>query len=434
MIPAISRYIFIIILLGCGSFSIAQERPERLVHDSLTTISDCPQKDIFDVISKKKVIDPEIPSQKVRAIVLPLIGFSPTTRFQFGAGASLSWPIGHNPATKLSAGATQLLWTTNKQLIFLVRSNMFLDRNKWFIQTDWRWYIFRLPTYGLGTGPKAYNPETPVDPANEESYDNNGRYPMRYNWIRLHNILFREVATHFFAGAGYHFDHYYDIHDDFLNLDPAHYVMTPHYAYSLLHKFNPAHYTTSGISLNFAYDSRDNIINAYKGIYINVNYLSNFTFLGSNSNGSRLWTEFRTYIGLSPQVPRHVLAFWVYGCYKVSGDLPYLNLMSNGFDQMNSSGRGYAQGRWRGEDFMYGEMEYRFPISTCSRIVGGVLFANVATASSHDAHVPLFGYFKPGAGFGFRIMVGKHDRTNILIDFGLGQFSQGFYLQAQEIF
>ena len=203
---------------------------------------------------------------------------------------------------------------------------------------------------------------------------------------------------------------------------------------SLLHKFNPSQYTTSGISLNFAYDSRDNIINAYKGVYINVNYLSNFTFLGSNRNGSRLWTEFRTYIGLCAQVPRHVLAFWVYGCYKVSGDLPYLNLMSNGFDQMNSSGRGYAQGRWRGEDFMYGEVEYRFPISTCSRIVGGVLFANVATASSRDAHVPLFGFFKPGAGFGFRIMVGKHDRTNILIDFGLGQFSQGFYLQAQEIF
>ena len=83
---------------------------------------------------------------------------------------------------------------------------------------------------------------------------------------------------------------------------------------------------------------------------------------------------------------------------------------------------------------MYGEVEYRFPISRCTGIVGGVLFANVITASNRDMNVPLFGYFKPGAGFGLRIMVGKHDRTNILIDFGLGQFSQGLYLQAQEIF
>ncbi len=430
----IFRYIFIFILLGFSYFSWCQGTGERLVHDSLTTIDICPQKDIFDVLSKKKVIDPEIPSLKVRAIVLPLIGYSPTTRFQLGAGASVSWPMGHNPATKLSAGATQLMWTTNKQLIFLIRSNMFLDQNKWFIQTDWRWYIFRLPTYGLGTGPKVYNPNLPVDPADEDSYDNNDRYPMRFNWVRLHNILFMEVSRHFFAGLGYHLDHYYDIQDDLLNLDSAHYVMTPHYAYSLIHKFNPKTYTTSGISVNFAYDTRDNIINAYKGIYVNVNYLSNFTFLGSNRNGSRLWTEFRTYIGLDGKVPRHVLAFWAYGCFKVSGDLPYLNLMSNGFDQMNSSGRGYAQGRWRGEDIVYGEAEYRFPISPCSRILGGVLFANVSTASSRDVHVPLFGYLKPGAGFGFRIMVGKHDRTNILIDFGIGEFSQGFYLQAQEIF
>ncbi len=405
-----------------------------LACDSVASGDTCRQKDIFDVLSRKKVIDPEIPSKKVRAIVLPLIGFSPATRFQIGAGASLSWRIGHNPATKLSAGATQVLWTTNKQLLCMLRSNMFLDRDKWFIQSDWRWFIFRLPTYGLGTGPKEYNPNIPLDPADQSSYDNNGRYPMKFNWVRLHNILFREITAHFYAGVGYHLDHFYDIDDELLNLDSAHYSMTPHYAYSLLHKFNPTTYTTSGISFNFAYDTRDNIINAYEGMYVNVNYLSNFTFLGSNRNGSRLWTEFRTYIGLSKRVPRHLLAFWTYGSFQVSGDLPYLNLMSNGFDQMSSSGRGYAQGHWRGEDFVYGEVEYRFPISPCSGIVGGVLFVNMCTASNRDQHIPLFGYIKPGCGFGFRIMVGKHDRTNILIDFGLGQFSQGFYLQAQEIF
>jgi hypothetical protein len=58
----------------------------------------------------------------------------------------------------------------------------------------------------------------------------------------------------------------------------------------------------------------------------------------------------------------------------------------------------------------------------------------VITASNHDMGIPLFGFFKPGAGFGVRIMLSKEDRTNLLIDFGLGQQSQGFYLQAQEIF
>jgi hypothetical protein len=101
---------------------------------------------------------------------------------------------------------------------------------------------------------------------------------------------------------------------------------------------------------------------------------------------------------------------------------------------MNSSGRGYKQGRWRGEDLVYGEVEYRFPISPCTKMLGGVLFLNLTTASDRDAEIPLFGYLKPGAGFGLRLMVGKYDRTNLCIDVALGENVMGFYLQATDIF
>jgi hypothetical protein len=434
MMRTIYRFIFIFISLGFVNSSHGQDTVSRSIPDTAISAENCRQQDIFDILTKTKLQAPEIPSRKVRAIILPLVAFTPVTGFQFGAGSSVSWTIGRNPVTKLSAGSVQVLWTTQRQLISYVRTNMFFSRNKSFLQTDWRWYLFRMPTYGLGTNPKDYNPNLPVEPGNEESFDNDGRYPMKYNWIRLHNIISGEVFHNFLAGIGYHLDHYYDIHDDALNLSSANYLITPHYAYSVLHKFDPKTYTTSGISVNFVYDSRDNIINAYKGIYANINYLTNLIFLGSSRDGSRLWAEFRTYIGFSRKVPRHLMAVRVFGNFLVSGTLPYLNLMANGFDPVNSSGRGYAQGRWRGENFVYGEAEYRFPISRCSQIVGGVLFANVSTASSSDSKVPLFGYLKTGCGFGLRIMVGKHDRTNILIDFGLGQFSDGFYLQAQEIF
>jgi outer membrane protein assembly factor BamA len=372
----------------------------------------------------------------VRAIILPLIAYSPATGVQLGAGSALSWTIGRNPGTNLSAGSVQLLWTTKKQVISYVRTSMFFDDNKWFLQTDWRLYLFRLPTFGLGTGPEDNIPVLPENPdfgSNPVIYEG-GKFPMKYNWVKVHNVIYREVERHFYAGVGYHLDHYYDIDDEELNLDSSSIIITPHYAYSIRHGFNLETYTTSGVSLNFGYDTRDNIINAYKGMYINASYLYNFQFLGSNMNGSNLWTEFRTYVGLSKREPRNLIAFRVFGSFKISGELPYLNLMSNGFDPVNSSGRGYTQGRWRGEDFVYGEAEYRFPISSCSKIVGGVVFANVSTASNRDMQVPLFGYLKPGCGFGLRIMVGKNDRTNLLIDFGLGQMSQGFYLQAQEVY
>ena len=129
-----------------------------------------------------------------------------------------------------------------------------------------------------------------------------------------------------------------------------------------------------------------------------------------------------------------MISFWYYGSFLVSGEIPYLDLPSSGFDQMNSSGRGYDQGRWRGEDYVYGEIEYRFPISQCSQILGGVVFLNATTASNRDMNVPLFGYIKPGGGVGLRIMVSKRNRVNLVIDAALGEHSSGIYVQAQEIF
>ena len=436
MLTILFRYILVSVCLCIDFTCFGQEIARSQSVDSLSSDTLCVQQDIFDVLTKEKIQPLEIPSRKVRAIIIPLIGSSPSTGLQFGAGSSLSWTFGKHPLTRLSAGSLQLLYTTERQLISYIRTNMFLNRNRVFIQTDWRWYLFRLPTYGLGTGTEdniPFIPEYPENSVNHVSYDG-GKFPMKYNWIKFHNVVLLELADHLYAGLGYHLDYYYDVKDVDLELDSVYKTVTPHFAYCALHGFDPEKYAASGISLNFAYDTRDNIINAYKGLFVNMNYRYNFKDLGSARSGSQFWTEFRTYIGLSEKIPRHLLAFWVYGSFKVSGEIPYLNLMSNGFDQMNSSGRGYAQGRWRGEDLVYGEVEYRFPISPCSGIVGGVLFANVTTASNRDMNIPLFGYLKPGAGFGLRIMVGKYDRTNILIDFGLGELSKGLYLQAQEIF
>ncbi|MEI8007304.1 MAG: BamA/TamA family outer membrane protein, partial [Bacteroidota bacterium] len=210
--------------------------------------------------------------------------------------------------------------------------------------------------------------------------------------------------------------------------------ITPHYAYCQLHGFNPTGYVSSGLSLNFVYDTRDNLINPYKGYYVTVNYRVNQTWLGSTKDGSQLWVEFRTYVGLEKKMPRHLLAFWLYGGFQVSGEIPYFDLWATGFDQMNSSGRGYIQGRWRGENLVYGEMEYRFPISRCSQVLGGVIFTNVSTASSRDQGVPLFKFLRPAAGFGLRIMASKKSRTNIVIDFTIGEQMPGLYFSAQEAF
>ena len=224
------------------------------------------------------------------------------------------------------------------------------------------------------------------------------------------------------------------IRDHKLQLETRPYELTPHYLYSRLHGFDSSAYVLSGLSLKLVYDSRDNQINAYEGHYAHLSYRINPPFLGSSQASSSLWMEFRTYQSLSKSVPRHLLAFWFFGNFLVSGQQPYLTLMALGEDQRARSGRGYIAGRYRGEDLIYAEMEYRFPITPCSKILGGVIFLNAATASSRSGGVSLFQYVRPGAGFGLRLMLNKYFRTNINIDFAFGNKSNGLYFSGAETF
>jgi outer membrane protein assembly factor BamA len=394
---------------------------------------ECQPKDVFEMLLHKPGKPPDT-SRKFNAFLLPYIAYSPTKEFQLGAGGTLTWYFGKSKLTNQSAASATVEFTSKHQRLFQLKSNVYTDRNKWFLQGDWRFYFYSLPTYGLGTG---YNdPVPPVEGLNDTTGNRNWNesFEVKYRWLKIHQVFSYRIIEDLYAGIGYHLDYHYDIEDLDLRLDSINPMITPHYAYSRLHGFNPEKYLTAGLSLNFVYDTRDNLINPYKGFYVTVNYKLNQTWLGSTKAGSQLWVEFRTYIGLEKKLPRHLIAFWLYGGFQISGQIPYFDLWAIGFDQMNSSGRGYIQGRWRGENLVYGEVEYRFPISRCSQVLGGVVFANASTASSRDQGVPLFNYIRPACGAGLRIMVSKVSRTNILIDFTIGEKSNGLYFSAQEAY
>jgi outer membrane protein assembly factor BamA len=122
------------------------------------------------------------------------------------------------------------------------------------------------------------------------------------------------------------------------------------------------------------------------------------------------------------------------GNFSADGEFPYLLLPATGYDQRGRSGRGYTQGRFRGNNFMYGEAEYRFPLSRNGGVLGGVVFINATTTDNPVKKLNLFDSVKPGYGLGLRIMADKRSRTNLAIDIGFGENSGGFYLSAAETF
>jgi outer membrane protein assembly factor BamA len=233
---------------------------------------------------------------------------------------------------------------------------------------------------------------------------------------------------------GYNYDGYFNIKDEKLNLDPGDLLLTSHYAYSQYYGLSTEQYALSALNVNLVYDTRDNMINAYRGIYAMASWRGAYEFLGNTENASFIQLEWRSFHGFSSRNPRHLIAFWLLGNFTADGHFPYLTLPATGYDQYGRSGRGYTQGRFRGADMVYGETEYRFPISRCGGILGGVVFVNATTADNDLQSLKMFESIKPGYGVGLRIMADKRARTNLAVDIGFGDNSFGFYLYASETF
>ena len=374
-------------------------------------------------------------------IPLPAIAANPTAGWMFGVAPGASWFMGDPTDTNISTLLGTLIWTTKKQWIITAKATTFLNHNSWNLLTDFRFFITSQPTYGLGTGPQSAKPisdgfivysDNPYDPIETAQM-------MEFNFLRIHQtILKRYQDTFFFAGAGYHLDHHYQIVDNLLDLDPNDgdgQALTSHYVYSTKNGFDPNSYVLSGISANLLYDSRDNAVNPYSGRYAFANIRFSPELLGSDQTSSLLWLEYRDYIHFSKQRPRHLLGFWTYGWFELGKPTPYMDLPGVGWDQFGRSGRAYTQGRFRGENLMYFETEYRFPLLRNEELLGGVVFLNATTATNKEAGIALFDYLDPAAGVGLRVMINKKSRANLNLDYAWGKYgAQGFYFGINEAF
>ena len=156
-------------------------------------------------------------------------------------------------------------------------------------------------------------------------------------------------------------------------------------------------------------------------------------WLGGTSTWQQFSYDLRTYLRLSRNA-RHKLAFWTFGDLVTGGEAPYLDLPSTGGDLYARSGRGFPQGRFRGERMLYAEAEYRWTM-TENGLFGMVAFINTETLSNEQAEEKLFDSFASAAGFGFRFMLNKRSNTNLCFDIGFGEGgSRGVYFGVQEAF
>ncbi len=422
------KYIPILLLVLLAYIASAQDS----VAVQVDTI--CVSRDLSDVIRSAMHKPPKVKTEESSSLlVIPIIGSNPATGFVFGVGGQYAFKMPEATLYSMISGSAQV--STKNQYIFMLKNNIYSKRERFFYSGDWRFLIFSQPTYGLGTNsPEGGILDYQYNLSGLETSDDSLAQPMKFNFFRFHQSMGIKISKGMYLGLGYHLDAYSDIVDEKLRLNPGDTLITSHYAHSTSYGYATDKYFSSALNISFTIDTRDNMINARDGYLASIGWRGASKLTGNRTNANIFQVEWRSFHGVSKRNPNHLVAFWLIGNFSPEGDFPYLILPATAYDQRGRSARGYVQGRFRGNNLVYGETEYRFPISSCGGVLTGVAFLNATTANNPAQSLNLFKSIKPGYGFGLRIAVDKHSRTNLAIDIGFGDKSGGFYLAAAETF
>lgn len=360
--------------------------------------------------------------------LLPVIGYNPSFGGVLGVNIVMGQQKGDPSNTGYSVYAFGVTYGTKGILTFQARHNVFQAENKWNFQGNWQFSKYGLLDHGLGTGNTNYC-------AGQFSIGDypvalpDSAFPIKYNYIRLLEKVYRKLGAHTYAGAGLSLDLYNKVND--VKLSDT--TTTPHQRYSLKHDFNPTKYSASGILLAFQFNNREHPIRSYGGVYFDINLRLDQQWMGSTRNSVQVMYDFRKYWSLSKRNPEHVLAFWHWGSYLLSGELPYLEMPYTGSDTYNRSGRSYTIGYFRGPSYAYFETEYRYPI-TRNKLISGVVFLNFQSASNDDLQKVYDGW-NYGGGAGLRFLFQKKSRSAVCVDFSQGQCgSSGIFFGLNEVF
>ncbi len=404
---------------------VSTDTVNRRINDTINNLSRYDIVDLFKDVNPFKKKKKDIHNDKRSPIsYLPNINYNPSIGFQVGIKAVGGVYLGDKKNTSMSVFATAANYTTRGIMVGYLFNDMYTKENKWNFKGSLFIAKFVGLDYGMGIGNVIPSTDPDVIIMNNPERT---RYVNEYTLYGFNERVYKKVLPGMFVGAGVYFDLKRNI-KTLTTIDNP-----PNEIYSNWNGFDAKNNNSNGLMFNVQYMTRDNPNSAYKGIYTDVVLRANQEWMGSSQNALQLLTDYRQYFPLSKQRPNHVLAFWYYGSYNLSGRLPYLDLPGTGKDPYARTGRGYTNGYFKGNSYVYTELEYRFPILK-NQFLSGVVFGNLQTVNDQMG-TKLFKYWQPAGGGGLRILFNKLTRTNLCIDYAVGKFGQkGLFLGLNEAF
>ena len=366
--------------------------------------------DVFHrLLGREKTSAETTQSGGFRFLLVPVFGAAPKVGFKAGIGALIELPSNSSERDRVSSIDTSITYSTEKDVGGSL--NPAIYGRFWKLEGQNSFKAKRADDVVLGSSSEVNGQE------------------LDYDATRLVDTFYVRTLPHLFIGVGI-------VYTSQNQIVPAGNPGTASAfeSYSLAHGFNLDRQTSSGGAVSLQLDTRDNQNDAVRGWLIAADlrqYVDGFA--GGDSRWQEAFGEIRTYRALTAS-KRHKLAFWTYGDFVTKGVAPYLSLPMSGGDLNENSNRGYAQGRFRGEQMVYGEIEYR-GLVTRNGLIGVVSFVNVATLSNKATGEQLFHSAAVGGGAGLRVLFSKRSRANICLDYGVGRNgSHGVYFGINDAF
>ena len=372
------------------------------------------EKDFSDILrraNKKdnhKILHPnDTLENKIKKQIsfIPAAGYSLQTGFAGILSANIAYFNDTAANEKLSSISTSVTYTQYDQILAPLTINIWTKDNKYNFISDNRYIDYPSNIYGLGG----------------RSNPNKG-HQIAFYGIKLHETILKSVAKNLFVGAGIYFDKNWNL----IVVDSVTRRLN-----NLINRQLGKTELASSIALKLLYDNRLNQINPKNGWFIDAVYRDSRTFFGSDNNWQSLLIDIRKYLPF-PRNSKNTLALWSFNWMTLGGTPPYLLMPSTGWDDQYNTGRGYIQGRFRGNNMFYFESEYRFNISR-NGFFGGVIFGNLQYFTPEISKQ--FQTLSPGYGTGIRLKLNKHSGANLCIDYGFGKDgSRGFFVNLGEVF
>ena len=345
-----------------------------------------------------KPLNDTIPDEKSGLFILPLLYYTPDTRLAYGAAGVYYFKVPPRTASDLPTRISyvQLLadYTQNKQFDVWGQWNIFTRNEDFLLKGDLRYRDFPDRFYGIGN-------QSPEE--NVEMYS--------YQLLSIKALALKKVRPNFFAGMDYNYTREYNFS----------YTEGGQLAQGTIAGY--AGGVGSAFGLVSVYDTRDNVVNAYKGRFAEFSSYFYQPFFGSTFNFTNINLTYQSYKALKPG---HILAFqsvmrWNFG------QVPFLDMAMVGGDDIL---RGYARNRFRDHHFWGTQLEYRYPLWWR---FGLTHFAGVGDVYRQPSDIA-FRTLKYSVGSGVRFVVNPAERLNIRFDYGYGREGGQFYLMVTEAF